>query len=198
MYWDRVAKVYDLFEGIVNKKVYEGTGERVAQEIEPGDTVLECACGTGAISKYIAPKCKALTATDFSEKMLEVTRRKLKQYDNVTVERADITKLNYADNSFDKVVAGNVIHLMDEPYRVLDELMRVCKKGGELIIPTYMNVSGGKRGFMVKILEKSGAGFKRQFNLGSYKEFFFAAGYEDVFFDVVEGKMPCAIAVIRK
>lgn len=25
MYWDRVAKFYDLFEGLINKKVYEGT-----------------------------------------------------------------------------------------------------------------------------------------------------------------------------
>ena len=52
MFWDRVAAPYDLFEGIYNGKVYRGTGMAVAEEIEPGDVVLECACGTGAISVY--------------------------------------------------------------------------------------------------------------------------------------------------
>ena len=70
MYWDRVAKMYDFFEGVVNKKVYEETGKRVSEEINSDDRVLECACGTGAISKFIAPKCHYLTATDFSKKML--------------------------------------------------------------------------------------------------------------------------------
>lgn len=198
MYWDRVAKLYDFFEGLSNKRVYEGTGKRVAQEIEKSDTVLECACGTGAISKYIAPACKHLTATDFSKNMLEQTRKKCEGFGNVTVETADITHLAYPDGAFDKVVAGNVIHLLDDPYAALKELERVCAPGGKVVIPTYINMSGGKRGFIVKLLEKSGAGFKRQFDLESYKEFFREAGYEDASFDVVDGKMPCAIAVIRK
>ena len=43
----------------------------VSALIQPGDTVLECACGTGLLSAAIAPKCKALTATDFAPKMLK-------------------------------------------------------------------------------------------------------------------------------
>ena len=198
MYWDKVAKFYDLFEGIANKKVYEETGVRVADEIESGDDVLECACGTGAISKYIAPKCRYLTATDFSDKMLRQTDKKLRSFANVYIEKADITKLAYANESFDKVVAGNVIHLMDDPYAVLEELMRVCRPGGKVIIPTYINKTGGRHGFMVKLLEKSGAGFKRQFDMESYRAFFENAGYTDVKYDVVDGRMPCAIAIIDR
>ena len=58
-------------------------------------------------------------------------------------------------------------------------------------------MSGGKRGLVVKMLEKSGAGFKRQFDLASYKDFFRDAGYENVSYDIVEGKMSCAIAIIE-
>lgn len=64
MFWDRVSGFYDFFETIYNGKVYRGVGKKVAEEIESGDIVLECACGTGAISKYIAPKCRQLIATD--------------------------------------------------------------------------------------------------------------------------------------
>ena len=90
-----------------------------------------------------------------------------------------------------------VIHLLDDPQVALDELMRVCRLGGKVIIPTYINMSGGRRSMMVKLLERSGAGFKRQFDIQSYKEFFAEAGYEDVAYKVVEGRMPCVIAVIE-
>ena len=50
MIWDRVAPLYDLAVNTLNRSVYDGTGGAVARLIRPGDTVLECACGTGAIS----------------------------------------------------------------------------------------------------------------------------------------------------
>ena len=84
MFWDKISPLYDLFENVYNHKVYAGTGKRVADFIEDTDDVLECACGTGAISFYIAQKCR--------------------------------------DSRFDKVVAGNVIHLLPDPGKALAEL----------------------------------------------------------------------------
>lgn len=198
MFWDRVASVYDLFEDVYNRKVYRGTGKTVADEIKPTDDVLECACGTGAISVFIAPVCKHLIATDFSEGMLRQTARKVRQYKNVEIRKADMTELDYPDASFDAVVAGNVIHLLDDPVAALNELMRVCKPSGKVIIPTYINIYNGKPSRLVKLFEKAGAHFKRQFDLNTYKQFFANAGFKDVVYHVVEGKMPCAVAVIRK
>ena len=48
MFWDKVSPLYDAFETVYNGKVFNGTGEKVAEMIEPTDVVLECACGTGA------------------------------------------------------------------------------------------------------------------------------------------------------
>ena len=162
------------------------------------DEVLECACGTGSISKYIAQRCKYLVASDFSRGMLKEAKRKLDGYKNVRVEYADIMKLSYPNETFDKVVAGNVIHLLDNLNSALKELMRVCKKGGTVIISTYINAQNGKQSLISKLLEKTGANFKRQFDLDTYKEFFKDNGYEDVSFDVVLGKMPCTITIIKK
>ena len=55
LFWDRVAPLYDLAVNALNRRVYDGTGSAVARLIRPGDTVLECACGTGAISAAIVP-----------------------------------------------------------------------------------------------------------------------------------------------
>lgn len=198
MFWDKVSGLYDFFETVYNGKVYRGLGKRVAEEIGPNDVVLECACGTGAISRYIAPKCRKLMATDFSVGMLKQAVRNCRAYDNVRFRRADMTKLNCRDGRFDKVVAGNVIHLLDDPRAALKELERVCKTGGKIIVPTYINASEGVNKRAVRLLEKAGANFKRQFDFRSYQQFFEDAGYENVSYFVVEGRMPCAVAVITK
>jgi ubiquinone/menaquinone biosynthesis C-methylase UbiE len=198
MFWDKVASVYDFFENVYNGKVYKGTGQKVAEEIVKDDEVLECACGTGAISVYIAPKCAHLVATDMSKNMLKQTDKKTRDYGNVETRIVDMRHLDYADDSFNKVVAGNVIHLLDDPKAAVAELIRVCKPGGKVIIPTYINIYSGKLSVLARLLGKAGANFKRQFDLESYKKFFRKTGYNDVSFHVVEGRMPCAIAVIKK
>lgn len=198
MFWDKVSGVYDFFEMIYNGKVYKSLGERVADEIYKNDIVLECACGTGAISKYIAPKCKQLIATDFSDGMLKQTLKKCRNYKNVKIKRASIMQLLCHDNRFDKVVAGNVVHLLDEPYAAIKELERVCKKGGKIIIPTYINASSGVNKKAVRLLEIAGANFKRQFDIASYKKFFEDMGYKNVRYFIVNGRMPCAVAIITK
>ena len=198
MFWDRISGLYDLFETIYNGKVYRGLGKRIAEEMEPEDIVLECACGTGAISQYIAPKCRQLIATDFSKGMLKQASKKCRKFNNVKVKRADMTQLKCRDNRFDKVIAGNVIHLLDDPCAAIKELERVCKTGGKIIVPTYINASRGVNQKAVRLLEFAGANFKRQFDIHSYQKFFEDTGYQNVSFDVVDGRMPCAIAIITK
>ena len=109
-----------------------------------------------------------------------------------------MTNLRCRDNRFDKVVAGNVIHLLEDAESAVRELVRVCKPGGKVIIPTYINMARGRTGRMARLLGKAGAGFKRQFDKESYMAFFRDMGYEDVSYRVIEGRMPCMIAVIRK
>lgn len=197
MFWDKVSGLYDLFENIYNKSVYQSTGEAVAKYIKNTDKVLECACGTGAISIYIAPVCKKIFATDYSVGMLKQARKKLKAFDNVELLKVDITSIKAKDDSFDVVVAGNVIHLLPDPQIAMKELTRVCKDGGKLIIPTYINGDEGTNKLAVKFLEKLGASFKRQFDSVSYERFFEEMGFENVTYEIVRGRMSCDIAVIE-
>lgn len=198
MFWNKISPVYDLFENVYNRKVYKGTGIKVAEFIDKNDGVLECACGTGAITEEIAKKCRQVLATDFAEGMLKRASKKCRKYGNVSFRQEDITDIKCEDESFDKVVAGNVIHLLPEPEKALNELLRVVRPGGKVIIPTYINMARDSSGFAVKFIEKLGAEFKRQFDIDSYKKFFEDKGFKDVEFYVVDGRMPCAIAVITK
>ena len=199
MFWDRVAVVYDVFVNVINAGTHKKLKEIVAGQIHSGDIVLECACGTGMLSAVIAAKCKALTATDFSPKMLFRARKNCASFRNITFAEADITALPFADNRFDQVVAGNVIHLLDNPLTALRELDRVVKPGGTLIIPTYMNRDKkGDTSAFASAVGKAGADFKRQFTVESYRQFFQEAGYRDVSVAFADGRIPCAVAVMKK
>ena len=199
MFWDNVAGVYDIFVNIINRKTHRRLKEIVSDLVEPDDTVLECACETGLLSAVIAEKCRQLTATDFSEKMLKKAEKNCRAFRNITYDQADITALPCPDSSFDKVVAANVIHLLDNPLAAISELNRVCKDGGMLIIPTYMNKDDkGKTNGFSGAVGKAGADFKRQFTVESYRQFFLDAGYSDVEISLADGRIPCAVAVMRK
>ena len=199
MFWDNVAWVYDIFANVINRKADRSLCAEVEKLILPSDEVLECACGTGLLTGVIAPRCKSLVATDFSEKMLKRAEKKFKKYGNVQFEQANILRLPYPDGRFDTVVAANVIHLLDEPQRALHELDRVCRPGGKIIIPTYMNqTDNGKTNTVSDAIGKAGADFKREFTIDTYKQFFAGAGYADAGYVLCEGRIPCAVAVLRK
>ena len=95
-------------------------------------------------------------------------------------------------------MAGNVIHLLPEPQKAMEELLRVCREGGKVILPTYINKSEKSSRAAVRFLEKLGADFKQQFDADSYRRFFTEMHLTKTDFFIVEGRMPCDIAVITK
>ena len=199
MFWDNVAWVYDIFANVINRKANRQLCATVEQFISPTDEVLECACGTGLLSEGIARRCKSLIATDFSAKMLRQAERKCRKYRNITWEQADILQLRFPDECFDVVVAANVIHLLEDPCRALQGLDRVCKKGGRMIIPTYMNgTDRGTTNGVSSAIGKAGADFKREFTLKSYQQFLTAAGYPHAEYTLCQGRIPCAVALLKK
>lgn len=198
MFWDNVAGVYDIFVKVINRKCHIALCEIIEERISPSDNILECACGTGMITKHVAPKCRQITATDFSAKMLQKAAKNCAAYGNVCFKTADITHLDMPAASFDKVIAANVIHLLDDPKAALESLARVCRPGGELIIPTYVNKEkNGRDNAFSRVVGRAGADFKKQFSFDTYKAFFKEAGYTDVEFKLAGGRMPCAVAFVH-
>ena len=111
MFWDNVAGVYDIFANVLNRKTHKGLCTMIESLITPTDEVLECACGTGLLTGVIAKKCKQLVATDFSINMLKRARKKYSKYGNVHFEEGNILHIKYPNESFDVVVAANVIRM---------------------------------------------------------------------------------------
>lgn len=197
MIWDVLSPLYDLFETVYNGKCFKGIAEEIKNHVSKDDVVLECACGTGLLTLPMAQICKELVATDYSDGMLKQVSKKVAGYSNTKIQKASILEIPFEDNKFDVVVAANVIHLLDEPEKALSEMKRVCKPGGKLVIPTYVNKESKNSMFAAKLLSVLGVNFKRQFSLDSYKEFFISHGINVKEFIVVEGRMPCAFAIVE-
>jgi ubiquinone/menaquinone biosynthesis C-methylase UbiE len=98
--------------------------------------ILDAGCGNGRYSLFLLKNADAdalVTGFDFSQKMLVRAQQRLKS-DRVTHVAADLTRLPYADRSFDAVVCGWVLEHLPEPRMGLGELARVIQPGGKLLL----------------------------------------------------------------
>ncbi len=104
-----------------------------ACEIGPGTRVLDVAAGTGNASIPAAQKGAAVTASDLTPELFEAGRERAAAA-GVELEwvEADAEHLPFADGAFDVVISA--IGAMFAPYhqKVADELVRVCRPGGEI------------------------------------------------------------------
>lgn len=112
--------------------------------------VLEVGVGTG-LSLPLYGKHLEIVGIDLSPEMLEKARARVAKMalDNVAgLYEMDAGHLTFADNSFDTVVAMYVMTVVPEPERVMRELSRVCKPGGEVILVNHFSQEEGLRGWV--------------------------------------------------
>ena len=128
---------------------------------------------------------------------VKADEKKIAKFPNTKLRKVSILEIPFQNNMFDVVVAANVIHLVDNPGKALSEIKRVCKPNGKIIIPTYINQAKKNSMAAAKLLELVGVEFKRQFSLETYKEFFIKQDIKVLEYRVVQGRMPCAFAIIE-
>jgi ubiquinone/menaquinone biosynthesis C-methylase UbiE len=98
--------------------------------------ILDAGCGNGRYSQFLLSEADAdalITSFDYSQQMLQRARKRL-QNRRVTQVAADLTRLPYADASFDAIVCGWVLEHLPDPKPGLRELARVLRPGGKLLL----------------------------------------------------------------
>ncbi len=104
-------------------------------EPKPGDRVLDLGCAAGAVSDYLASLGCETVGIDAEPRAIEKARE---LFPSLRFELADVAGLPFADGSFDKAVAADLVeHLDDGTFRaMLAEARRVLRPGGTLSIYT--------------------------------------------------------------
>jgi ubiquinone/menaquinone biosynthesis C-methylase UbiE len=103
-----------------------------------GKDVLEIGCGTGVHARLIAEAGARLSAVDLTPTAVELTRRRLAMHGlEADVREADAENLPYPDASFNFVWSWGVIHHSARTDRIVAEIARVLRPGGEVRLMVY-------------------------------------------------------------
>ena len=199
-FWDRVAGLYDLFEWS-NRKVNAAARAQVGELVPTGARVLDCAAGTGLFTLAVAERAGSVLCTDQSEAMLGRARKKAqkRKLANVGFAVRDVTALPDPDGAYDAVIAANVLHLLPDPGPAVRELWRVTAPGGRLILPTYLQGKVGTAyGSMIRIYQGVGFHYEHAFTPETYQMFLERLGLGRVTVEVIPGRLPVGLAVLRK
>ncbi len=196
-FWDRYASVYDIGQ-LVNSGVNSEMSRLAAELIPVGARVLDVAAGTGALTIAAAARAAEVVCTDISMPMLKQAKSKAAQrgLDNLRFDVRDIFHLSDEDESYDVVMAGNVLHLLKNPQAAVRELARVTKSGGLLILPTYM--LGGKRLAAIELYKLLGYKEETRFTAPRYRNMLESCNVGRVKARLIDGVIPNCFAVIKK
>ena len=145
--YKRWAPVYDSTFGLVAS---EGRKQAVAHINKGEGRVLEVGVGTGLSLPYYARHLD-IVGIDLSPEMLEKAAERVAKegLSNVKgVHEMDASDLKFEDQSFDTTVAMYVLTVVPDPVKVMRELSRVTRVGGEVILVNHFSQVHGVRGWV--------------------------------------------------
>ena len=138
--FDSVAESYDKTNDLLSFGQDRIWRKKVLAKInpQPGQTILDLAAGTGSSSIVFLKPGVRVIASDFSNGMLEVGRKRHPELEFVF---ADATKLPFENNSMDAVTISFGLRNVEQPKLALQEMQRVLKPGGKIVICEFSRLT---------------------------------------------------------
>jgi len=96
--------------------------------------ILECGCGGGQHTSFIAPFAKNITSVDLNT--TDIAKERNKDFKNIDFVEADIAKMDLG-KKFDIVFSIGVVHHTDEPDKTFENMKKHTKPGGKTIVWVY-------------------------------------------------------------
>lgn len=108
----------------------------IAARFDKSDRILDLGCGAGVLSERLLAQGYTVTAVDNSQDMLELSAKRLAPFpaQNYRLQQANCLDLPFADGQFDLVVSLGMFGYFDEVTQALNEIRRVLRPGGTLIL----------------------------------------------------------------
>lgn len=153
---ESIKKIYagysNIYDALFKRFFYPRIKHAITyMDIKPGDRVLDVGVGTGLSLSEFPHNCKVV-GIDLSTAMLRKAKDKIgsQRLNHIKVMSMDAMRMSFRDDSFDKVFISHVVTVVPDPYRLMSEVRRVCKKGGQVVIVNHFKSSNK----VVEIVEK--------------------------------------------
>ena len=106
----------------------------------PGERWLDAACGPGLVARGLAPRVGEVCGVDMTPAMVELAHREVVRegIENAVFQIGDVTRLEFEPGSFDGAVTRFSLHHIPLPGRVVDELARVVRPGGAVVLADHV------------------------------------------------------------
>ena len=147
--FDRIAPSYDRLNHLLSLNIDKRWRRRAVKQLQPADSVLDVAIGTGDLTIEILRQRKArrITGIDLSEQMMAIGKQKIarQQSPNTDVEflHASAQEMPFDDAQFDAVTCAYGVRNFSDIAKALGEMHRVLKPGGELMILEFGTPDSG-------------------------------------------------------
>lgn len=108
--------------------------ELCKMKIPAGASILDCGCGIGTSSYFLAKENFKVTAIDLSPLFISEARKKYGNQPNLKFFVEDASRMSFQNNSFDAICSYDMLEHVTDVKSVLREMSRIIKVGGLLII----------------------------------------------------------------
>jgi len=146
--FDSVAPRYDLLNRLLSLGVdrqWRKAAVNALRDLSPKH-ILDVATGTGDLAlEVLRLKPERVIGVDLSKKMLALARTKAARKgvtDRVSFAREDAEALSFEDDAFDAALVGFGIRNFENPDRGLQELFRILRPGGRLVVLEFSQPQG--------------------------------------------------------
>lgn len=110
----------------------------VIPEAKEGKKALDIGCGPGIMAEGLLEKNYSVACVDAAPSMINLVKEKFSSNPKITAGTGDVNELNFPDNSFDLIIAMGLLEYLGDQEKALQEIKRVAKTGGQIII-TFPN-----------------------------------------------------------
>ena len=133
-FWDTASENYDKTEERF-EYIHSKSRENTKKHLKDSDIVLDYGCGTGTTSCDLANHVKEIHAIDISSKMIGIAKEKavVGKVENINFLQTDLFDKRYNNESFDTILAFNMLHTVSNPQDVTQRIYELLKPEGLFI-----------------------------------------------------------------
>ena len=162
---------------------------------------MDYACGTGIVTYKIAADVKEIHAIDTSAKMIDLAKARARECEdaNVHFARKTIFDEGLERESFDVILAFNILHLLEDARAAVRRVSELLKPGGLMVSVTpCLGEAGVLLKTLLPLISKVGIlSYLRTFRISEVKDLMSDEGFRILESVVVEATIPSSFVVAR-